>query len=286
MSATKLLFEIARGQWFLDVNNLSSYGLWLNSYLNGNKVFEKEKVEAVNRVISREKIDTSGKTVKQKFAYMSMHGVLTRFGDECMYGTEDYIEMLDQIEQNSDLEGTVIHFNGPGGSTDSMIPTLDFAKRKTKTIVGLIGAAGSATYWNALALSDYLIVEHEVLSSVGSVGVMWAYADAKPALEKRGIVFHEVYAPESEHKNQVFNLALEGKYDQIKTEMLSPLAKAFQADVRKNRPDLKEETGVLTGKMFQGSEAVRLNMVDAVGNLEDALTMLNVLNEIKNTNNS
>lgn len=280
MNANKLFNEIMRGQWFLDVHNLESYNAWMETYLRGGQVFDKEPVEAVNRLISSSTADESSEETEENYAYISMHGVLTRFGGMCLYGTEDYANMLDEIESNPDIAGTVIHFNGPGGSTDAMIPILDFKTRKTKPIVGLVGYAGSATYWSAVELSDYLIAEHEVLTAVGSVGVMWAYADFKPQLEKKGVVFHEIYADESTEKNKVFNLALEGKYEQIKTEMLSPMAKAFQQAVRANRPQLVEEEGVLTGKMFQAAKAKEYGMIDAVGNLQDALKMVQMMKEI------
>ena len=281
MSANRLLFEIIRGNWFLDTSNIYSYAPLLQTYLEGKQVFQKPKVEAVNKILSQ-----SGQSIDPKsnyqdaYAFVSMTGVLTRYGDICTYGTEDYMSMLTDIEENKNIKGTVLFLDGPGGSTDAMIPVSTFAKMKKKPVVALIGTAASATYWSALEVSDHQIAEHPALSAIGSVGVMSTFVDYKEYYEKAGIKIHEIYAPESNHKNEAFKLAMEGKYDMIKEEFLSPLAKAFQAVVKRNRPNLKEETGVLTGKMFSAEKAVKLGMIDNIGNVHDAIRMIDILHEI------
>jgi protease-4 len=114
------------------------------------------------------------------------------------------------------------------------------------------------------------------------VGVVTSFIDTRPVMEERGYKFHEIYPEESKHKNEAFRLALEGKYDMIKEEHLSPLAKKFQAAVRAGRPNLKEATGVLTGKTFNADTALEYGMIDGIGSLHDALERIDILNELKN----
>ena len=79
--------------------------------------------------------------------------------------------------------------------------------------------------------------------------------DIVPYYEKEGFKFHKIYAPESTHKNLPVEQALQGKYDLIKEEELSPLAITFQEAVKKargNKLDLKVE-GLLNGRMFYAS---------------------------------
>ena len=279
MSVNKLLFAVTRGQWFLDVNNIHAYLPLLQNYFAGKAVYTKEPIEAVNKIMQADG-KSENKDTSEAYAYLSMQGVMTRYGGDCAYGAEDYMAMLDEIDANPKIKGTVLYINGPGGAADALIPILEYGKRKQKKIVGLIGTAASAHYWAGVSLCDYLIAEHPTLSLVGSVGAMITLADLKEKYEKDGIKIHEIYAPESEHKNEVYRLAFEGKYDQIKDEMLSPMAKEFQNAVRANRPNLKEDTGVLTGKMFTASRAKELGMIDQIGNINDAINMIDILTEI------
>jgi len=96
---------------------------------------------------------------------------------------------------------------------------------------------------------------------------------------------HEIFAPESEHKNKAFLLAREGKYDMIKEDYLSPSAKKFQADVRAARPNLIEELGVLTGKTFKAELAEEYNMIDSIGNMQKAVERALLLAEISEVTN-
>lgn len=61
-------------------------------------------------------------------------------------------------------------------------------------------------------------------SAFGSIGVMCSFSDLKPFYEKMGVKFHEIYADQSENKNEAFRLALEGDYTKIRQESLNPMA--------------------------------------------------------------
>jgi protease-4 len=95
-----------------------------------------------------------------------------------------------------------------------------------------------------------------------------------------GIKFHDIYADQSGDKNKIYKLALEGKYDAIKQEHLNPIAIKFQEAVKANRPNLKEEPGVLTGKTFPADKAVEYGMIDSIGSMREAITMLQMMTEL------
>jgi protease-4 len=100
-----------------------------------------------------------------------------------------------------------------------------------------------------------------------------SFADVRPMWEARGVKFHTIYAPESDHKNLPWEKALEGKYDLIKDEELSPLAKRFQKAVRENRQGKVDITkkGILNGKMYFANEAIKVGLADELGNREYAI---------------
>jgi len=95
-----------------------------------------------------------------------------------------------------------------------------------------------------------------------------------------GYVFHDVYADESEHKNEAWNLMLQGKYDMIKKEHMSPLAIIFQNIVIDSCANLKQEIGVLTGKTFGADKAKEYGMIDSIGSLDQAINKLHVMSEL------
>jgi protease-4 len=122
---------------------------------------------------------------------------------------------------------------------------------------------------------------NDISAMIGSLGIVMTAQDNREYLKQKGIITHEIYPKESEHKNEAFRLAMDGKYELISEEILSPLAIKFQNQAIKSRPNLIQEKGVLTGKTFFANEALRLNMIDSIGSMRQAVQVALGLAEIQ-----
>lgn len=205
------------------------------------------------------------------YAIVNMKGPVIKYGDWCNWGADEITRALYKMNSIPAIKGIILDTDGPGGSVSAIGPFLEFAKNKQKPVVALIDMAASLHYWTTVAVSDHMMVDNNVSAMVGSVGVVISFADTKPYYEEKGIVFHEIYPPESEDKNLSFRNALDGDYKKIIEEHLSPLARKFQNAVRSGRPNLKEKEGVLTGKTFYAEEALDLGMIDSIGSMTAAM---------------
>lgn len=284
MAGNRLLYEIVRGMWCLDTQNISAYLPIIDRILAGEQIGKKQELASVFSYL-----DDSGNSFLPRevpnsfsgYARIELVGEMTRYGDQCSYGATDYIHMLDQANKDPKVKGIVLVVDGPGGSVSAIGDFITFSKRKAKPIVALANLACSLHYWIMSGVADYILAENDISARFGSIGVVCTFADVRGMYEKKGIKLHEILPPESEHKNQSFHLAMEGKYDQIIEEELSPLAQKFQNAVRQNRPNLKEEVGVLTGKTFGAEKSKELGLIDAIGDLSDAVAIIDSLYEIK-----
>ena len=63
---------------------------------------------------------------------------------------------------------------------------------------------------------------------------------------------------------------------------LNPMAKKFQEAIKAAHPNLIEEEGVLTGRTFGAEDAVRLGMINKIGNLKEAMQIAQGLAEMSN----
>ncbi len=282
MKFSPLLTEIIRGQWLFDINNIESYYTIVDNLLQGKKIEFNSNYSNEVKVIQI--FDRTGKLINSSsdnpievpqgaIAQVKMIGEIVKYGDWCVAGADEIVAELYQAQSLKNVDATIFKIDGPGGSVKAIGPFKEFAKNKTKPVIGLIDDALSLHYWTAVEICDFIIADNDVSARFGSVGVVSSFRDNQEAMEKLGYKYHEIYPKESEHKNLAFTLAREGKYDMIKTEHLSPLAQKFQAGVRDNRPNLKEEVGVLTGKTFYADEALKLGMIDAIGGMDLALEM-------------
>lgn len=283
MKVNQLLSEVIRGTWLIEPNYLLGFAPIVQKIIAGEDLNFADSTNSLVKIL-----DPSGNVVKEdsegrtevpngSYAMVSMMGAVIKYGDFCTYGADEIVGALEMADNNPRIKGTVFMIDGPGGAVSAIGPFLQFAKTKKKPVVGLADACMSLHYWAAVSVCDHLMADNDVSARFGSVGVVSSFQDAKPYWEEKGIKFHEIYPPESENKNEAFRLALEGKYEMIIAEHLSPIAQKFQAAVRAGRPNLKEEKGVLNGKTYDADKALGLGMIDGIGSLADAMEMVDKL---------
>lgn len=286
MDVNKALLELARGEFSFHIPSLSTYLPLAVKLINREPVEVSESPSAINFIDTRGNVVSNASIFEGEYdepviGFVNMIGPAMKYSGLCTRGVDAVITELDLMESLDNVVATILNIDGPGGSTAAIGLIEDFKARKTKPIVASCDLCASAHYWSAVSLADHVMANNNVSAQFGSVGVMVSFIDSREHLEKMGYKFHEIYAPESEHKNEAFKLALEGKYDMIKEEHLSPTAKKFQNAVRNARPNLKEEVGVLTGKTFEAEKALEYGMIDSIGTLQDAIQTATMLAEIK-----
>jgi protease-4 len=294
MKVNRLLSEISKGFWFMHIPALEIYGVLAHKLISNEKIeFPNANQEPKSLVsyfsengtpirLSEENTNVP----RNSIAVVDMIGAIVKYGDWCTYGADEIVAALFEADRNPNIAAIVLNVDGPGGSVSAIAPFKDFGMRKTKPVVGLYDQCCSAHLYSMLVCCNYVMASNDISAQIGSVGVVLSWRDNKKYLESLGYEFHEVYPDESETKNQAFRLAMEGKYDMIKQEMLSPMAINFQNAVKAARPNLDlREPGLLTGKTFFTDKAIGLKLVDGMGSLKDAMNMALMLSEMNHYKN-
>ncbi len=286
MNVNRLMMDIVRGDWAMSFEGVLAYMPIAHEIMMGKSIPVVQNTNALITVI-----DDNGKTVDPKqdgsiaapkgsVAIIDMIGPVTKYGGFCSYGAEEIAMAMYGADRNPNIIGTVFREDGPGGGLSAIGPFVQFAKDKTKPVVAIADQCASLHYWAMCAVADHKMADNNISADFGSVGVVGSFADNRAYLENLGYKFHEIYPPESEHKNLAMKLALEGKYEMITEEHLSPIAKKFQNAVRVACPNLKEEIGVLTGKTFGADDALKYGMIDSIGSLDQAINKVHLLSEL------
>jgi protease-4 len=295
MKKNDIILDLSKGNWFFDINQLGFWGLQAEKLLaNPEKYFLKEDLsqkERINAFVSllNDKanvinLDKGQKIPKGSVAQIDMKGPLMKYSGLCTYGADEIVNALYEIDSNSMIDAIVCYMDGPGGSASAIAPFIEYGKHKTKPVVVLFEQCCSAHFYAALGFADHIMAANNISAMIGSLGIVMTAQDNREYLKQKGIITHEIYPKESEHKNEAFRLAMDGKYELISEEILSPLAIKFQNQAIKSRPNLIQEKGVLTGKTFFADEALRLNMIDSIGSMRQAVQVALGLAEIKRFN--
>jgi protease-4 len=285
MKVNNSLMDLMRGEWLMSLEGINIYANVAHKIITGQDI---DLVKNTNSILSV--IDDNGKPVlpdsngllnppKGSVAIVDMIGPVMKYGDWCNYGALEIVNALRVADNNPNIIGTVFNIDSPGGAVSAIGPFIEFGKTKKKPIQGLVDQCASLGFWALCAVADHKMADNNVSASIGSVGVVLSYADNRKYLETLGYVFHDVYALESEYKNKAVQLMLEGKYEMIQKEHLSPLAIKFQDGVRAGCPNLIEEIGVLTGKTFGADKAKEYGMIHAIGSRDQAIQNVHIMSE-------
>jgi protease-4 len=277
MKHNSFITELIRGQWLID--NPEAYFELAENFRNRMGIDFQSKYSVEEKAL--EILDATGFPISSKdgqvnvpknaIAQVRLQGEILPYSNMCVSGSDEIVNQLFKAQELSNVDATIFKINSPGGSTQAADDFREFGKYKTKPVVGLVRDGLSLGYLAAIACCDYIMLDGDFSSRVGSIGVVATLRDNTKALEDAGIKIHEIYPPESNFKNKDVQDAKNGDYKGMIKNALSPLAIAFKDYVVEKRPNLIQEPGVLNGAVYYGKEALRLGLIDGIGDSRMAL---------------
>lgn len=185
-------------------------------------------------------------------------------------------EVLAVAAEDEDVKAVVVRINSPGGSvtaSDVLHHELTSfkAQRQIPVIASIMDVGTSGGYYVAAAADQ--IMAHPS-SVTGSIGVIMLSVDASGLLEKIGVQTNAIASgpkkgmgsplrPMTEEEREVFQDVIDGFYER------------FLTVVEQGRPELNAERirSLSDGRIYSGTQARDLGLVDEVGYLDDAIDM-------------
>lgn len=272
MKTNALVTEIIRGKWVLEMSAVPHFEKLANDFLKGNF-----KGTEINRKEFFASVDSSGTSSmnngevkdQKRVVVLPITGIIPAYGDMCMLGADDYLDILRRLNNDDSIGAIVINGDGPGSSLDAINAFKTFKLEKKKPIVGLFNSCYSGYYWMKSLLCDYTYANFDVSSGFGSIGTLAMVMDSREAMKKEGYKVMVVRAPQSTDKAQQMVDFVEGNDEAFITslseEMREPTDK-FIADVKAGNPRIKDVPGMFSGATFSATKAVEYGMIDAIGN--------------------
>jgi len=218
----------------------------------------------------------------ERIAIISITGMMMKYAhfnwsmedlDWIVPGIDDIASLLEYAMQSDEIDGAILVFNTPGGTTQSLIRIEEVLKKRTKPVVAVVDGMCASAGMYAASLCDRIIALNK-MCNVGSIGVMVQLVDYGAFYKKQGIKIIEIYPPESSEKNKAYRDAIDGKTQTMIDEVLTPLAVNFQSIVKEHRPVDESVDGVLSGKMFYAEDAIKAGLIDEIGNFDTAVAAI------------
>lgn len=208
-----------------------------------------------------------------KYGYQSWFGYVP--------GIDDVANMIRYANASSQIIGTILLINTPGGTTQSVIQIEDALRTRTKPSVAFIDGQCCSGGIYAASFCDRIVAANR-MCEIGSIGTQMTMLDLSEYYSSMGIKKITVRPPESSFKNTEYEQALAGDDKRLISESLTPFAQHFQNILKDNRPNLDLSVeGILEGKIFYAFDAVQNGLIDNITNFDGAVQLLQSLHTEK-----
>jgi protease-4 len=191
--------------------------------------------------------------------------------ESLVYG-EKTARMLREVREDDDIKAVVLRVNSPGGSVSASeeIAREVSLLRKSKTVIVSMGTvAASGGYWIAMP-SDRIFAEPTTIT--GSIGVFGLFVNFQGLFnDKLGLTFDTVKTgkfadaatitrPKTPEELVLFQDSVDWVYDQFLSKVV--------AGRKLDRAKVEE---IAQGRVWSGTEALKLGLVDELGGLATAV---------------
>lgn len=213
-------------------------------------------------------------SASEKIAVVYAEGVIS-------YGTnargeiseEKYLKIFEKLEKDDDVKAVVVRINSPGGNSltsDILWRGIEKIKAAGKPVIASFGDYAASGGYYIAAGADTIVSAPNTLT--GSIGVFLMFPDASDLLtDKLGISFDEVkthpmavgVTPLKDLTSAEKNLLQEGTIETYNT---------FLKRVSDGRGlSVDEVHEVAQGRVWTGTKAKELGLVDIIGDIDDAI---------------
>jgi len=222
-------------------------------------------------------------SIKDKVAVIYAEGtILDGSGAPGSTGDTKYVKIIDKLRNDSKVKAVVLRVNSPGGSamaSENMWRSLSLLKEAGKPVVVSMGDYAASGGYYIACMADSILAQKNTIT--GSIGVFSIIPSTQELFnDKIGIHFDTV-------KTGQYSLGLNTVYDMSPAEralfqkQTNRLYDIFIQRVSDGRDipvaDVRE---IAEGRVWTGTKALEIGLVDRIGDLEDAIAVAARMGEL------
>ena len=189
--------------------------------------------------------------------------------DADIIGSEVVGRELRNAADDPMVEAIVLRVNSPGGTpaaAQEIIRDLDYAKSKKPVVVSMGDMGTSAAYYVS-SHADKIYANPDTFTA--GIGVIWKFSDISRWMDKEG---YNISIVKSGSKKDMGSTSrpISNEEQQYAQKIVNDSFENFITDVITHRPIARSD--IDDGRIIRGADAIRLNIVDEIGNLNDAIS--------------
>lgn len=209
-----------------------------------------------------------------KVALVKIEGLLV--------SADSIVEELHDYTEDDSIKAIVLRIDSPGGgvvTAQEIYNAVKNARKEGKKVVVSMGSVAASGGYYIAAGADKIVANPGTLT--GSIGVIMEFANVEKLLEKIGVKgmvikagqFKDVGSPFRDMTDQEKKL-LQGVIDDVHAQFIDAVAKGRSIP-------LDDVKAIADGRIFTGRQALKLKLVDKMGDLTESIQLAGTLAGIK-----
>ena len=215
--------------------------------------------------------DKSGNVIAVYYAYGEIDGTSSSSTSEEGINSKKIIKDLRKLQEDEDVKAVVLRVNSPGGSafgSEQIWYAVSELKKEKPVIVSMGDYAASGGYYISCN-ADTIVAEPTTLT--GSIGIFGMFPNAKGLTEKIGLNFDVVKTNQYSDFGMLTRPMTDGEKNLVQM-YVNQGYDLFLTRCSDGRGISKEELDkIAQGRVWTGSTAKELGLVDELGGLDKAL---------------
>lgn len=240
------------------------------------RILSVEKADKINFSTLDEYVKYSNKKILQsgddKIAVVFAQGeIFYGEGGPDIIGQGIINEALIKAREDDDVKAVVLRVNSPGGSalTSDIIWREVMLTKKVKPVVVSMGNVAASGGYYIAAGADRIFAEPTTIT--GSIGVFGTVPNMTELADNIGINAEQV----GTNKNAVDYSLFEPMQESFKNQIQESIEETYQTFLQRvsegRNMTMSQVDSVAQGRVWSGTEALEIGLVDELGNLDDAI---------------
>lgn len=237
------------------------------------KIAEKDKINFVSLNDYSEDSKSDAKLTKDRIAVIYAVGEIeSGDGDDDKIGSTRIAKAIREARLDENVKAIVFRVNSPGGSalaSDVIWRETVLAQKAKPFIVSMGDVAASGGYYISCA-ADRIFAQPNTIT--GSIGVFGMLPNAQKALsEKLGITIDTVNTNKHSDVGTILRGVTSDEFEYIQ-QSVEHIYDVFITKVANGRKTTKSAIDSIgQGRVWSGLDAVKINLVDELGGINDAI---------------
>ena len=276
ISANDINQHIDKGLVFSEANNILNQGfIDLIKYESEVTTLLKEQFGEDIKFVSLSKMKNVPSTEKfsmNKVAVLYATGEIDA-GSEGEMNSNDIVKELNKLANNDDVKAVVLRVNSPGGSafgSEQMWFAAKQLRAKKPLIVSMSDYAASGGYYMS-CIADTIVAQPTTLT--GSIGIFGMFPNFAGVADKIGVNFSTVKTNEIADLGNTMRPMTDSERAIIQNHVNRGY-ELFISRCAEGRNTSNDEIKLVAeGRVWTGSDALSIGLVDVLGGLDEAIAI-------------